>query len=62
MMINHIKENRKFQIIICVLMGVLMIWGKNYIDREYEKIWEEFDKENRNIEYDLNNSNSVRSI
>ena len=41
MKINDIKENRIFQIIICSIFGLFMLWSQAYLEKEHEEILKE---------------------
>ena len=43
---NNIKENKKFQILICIIIGLLMLWSRFYI----ETTWKELDQEWENLD------------
>ena len=46
MKMNNIKENKKFQILICIIIGLLMLWSRFYI----ETTWKELDQEWENLD------------
>ena len=55
MKINDIKENRKFQIIVCIIVGFLMVWGQIYLEKEDKKMLKELDEDIEKIENDMKN-------
>jgi len=49
MSLNNLKENRKFQIIVCVTIGVISIFYQIYLEKESDKILKEIEKSNDNF-------------
>ena len=46
----NIKENRKFQILICIIIGLLMVWSRFYIETTWKKLDQEWENLDRKIE------------
>ena len=56
MKINDIKENRIFQIIICSIFGLFMLWSQAYLEKEHEEILKEIDEIIEELENDGGNA------
>ena len=50
MKMNNIKENRKFQILICIIIGLLMISSRFYIEATWKELDQEWENLDRKIE------------
>ena len=50
MKMNNIKENRKFQILICIIIGLLMVWSRFYIETTWKELDQEWENLDRKIE------------
>ena len=50
MKMNNIKENRKFQILICIIIGLLMLWSRFYIETTWKELDQEWENLDRKIE------------
>ena len=50
MKMNNIKENRKFQILICIIIGLLMVWSRFYIKATWKELDQEWENLDRKIE------------
>jgi len=50
MKMNNIKENRKFQILICIIIGLLMAWTQFYIETTWKELDQEWENLDRKIE------------
>ena len=59
MKMNNIKENRKFQILICIIIGLLMVWSRFYIEATWKELDQEWENLDRKIEK-INNRVNVR--
>ena len=49
MKINDIKENKSFQIFICIMMGCLIWWAQFFLDTRNSEVEEISNKIEKNI-------------
>ncbi len=49
MKINNIKENKSFQIFICIMMGCLILWAHFFLDKRNSEVEEISNKIEKNI-------------
>ena len=62
MKMYNIKENRKFQVLICIIIGLLMLWSRFYIEttwKELDQEWENLDRKIKKIDNSMDNGINI---
>ena len=59
MRLNDLKENRKFQIIVCIILGFLMFFYQIHLEKEYNEIEKEIQKTEDDLKDLLNQFKSI---
>ena len=63
MQINDLKENRKFQVIVCIILGFLMFFYQMHLEKEHNQMLNEIEEEIEKSEDDLKHLlNQLKSI